>query len=88
MDVKIENIRKKIMWDRKEIKKIDNIINAVAVKPKRLDYSPGDSFVEFEGKRYDGILRHRLYDWFDVAKIIDYLELCGASFHSSGKVGK
>lgn len=82
MDVKIEAIKKKILWDGKEIKNIDAIINAVAVKPKKLNYSLGDNFVEFEGKRYDWILRNRLYDWFDVAKIIDYLELCSSSFHN------
>ncbi len=80
MEIKVENIRKKILWDRKEVKKIDNIINAVAVKPKRLSYDPESNFVEFEGKRYDAILRHRLYDWFDVAKIIDFLELGHSSF--------
>ena len=71
--MEIKDIINKVQWSKEEINEINKIIEVVEVKPKGLSYDTFNNFVEFDGKQYSGILRHKLFDWFDVAKIIDYL---------------
>ena len=57
-----------------EIDKINNIIKNAKVKSKILHKNPNEDFIEFEGKKYDAILRNKLFDWFDIQQIVLYLE--------------